>query len=41
LLPEGKKSTKGCGKNAPRAEGNEMLGDVIVPCGEGVSTGLK
>jgi poly [ADP-ribose] polymerase len=38
LLPEGKKSTKGCGKTAPK-EG-EMLGDVLVPCGEGAATGI-
>jgi len=38
LLPEGKNSTKGCGKTAPK-EG-EMLGDVLVPCGEGISTGI-
>lgn len=40
LLPEGKKSTKGCGKTAPRAEKSEMLGDVMVPCGQGAATGL-
>lgn len=34
LLPEGKQSTKGCGKTAPK-EG-KMLGDVLVPCGEGI-----
>jgi len=33
LLPEGKKSTKGCGKTAPRADKSEMLGDVKVPWG--------
>ena len=31
LLPEGKQSTKGCGKTAPK-EG-KMLGEVLVPCG--------
>jgi poly [ADP-ribose] polymerase len=37
LLPEGKHSTKGCGRTAPK-EGR-MLGDVLVPCGEGAPTG--
>jgi poly [ADP-ribose] polymerase len=40
LLPEGKKSTKGCGKTAPHPGKNESIGDVLVPCGEGVATGL-
>jgi hypothetical protein len=37
LLPPGKSSTKGVGRNAPGAGKN--LGDVYVPCGKGISTG--
>ena len=33
LLPAGKSSTKGVGKTAP--EDKEMIGDIIVPNGEG------
>lgn len=38
LLPPGKMSTKGCGKTAPG--GGKPLGDVFVPCGKGVNTGI-
>jgi poly [ADP-ribose] polymerase len=38
LLPPGKMSTKGCGKNAPG--GGKPLGEVFVPCGKGVNTGI-
>ena len=38
-LPEGKHSTEGCGKTAPKD--GQMLGDVLVPSGEGVSTGAE
>lgn len=39
LLPPGKMSTKGCGKNAPSSGKN--LGDIFVPCGKGVNTGIS
>jgi poly [ADP-ribose] polymerase len=38
LLPPGKMSTKGCGKNAP--SGGKNLGDIFVPCGKGVNTNI-
>lgn len=38
LLPPGKSSTKGIGKNAPSS--TEMLGDIIVPSGKGKPTGI-
>lgn len=38
MLPDGKHSTKGCGRTAPKD--GEMLGDVLVPCGVGASTNI-
>lgn len=37
-LPPGKKSTKGMGKTEPGS--TEMIGDVIVPSGEGKATNI-
>lgn len=40
LLPPGKHSTKGLGKNAPESGKYIDDGKVFVPCGKGVATGI-
>ncbi|XP_015781731.1 poly [ADP-ribose] polymerase 1 [Tetranychus urticae] len=41
-LPAGKHSVKGVGKTAPDPKKQKVIdGDVVVPCGPGVSTGVK